>query len=523
MACALLVRASGSQFLVEPWNPWGAVLPFLCFLLLLAAVAKGDRKLLPWAVLVGSHCIQCHVGYLPLVAAPLGIVVLLRLRADRARGLRPIAWAVGVGALLWLPPVVDQIRREPGNLSILWNHFASPDGPAVGFGAALEAFVGEFNVAGGWLWGPNRLPTDAPNVAGFVAMVAFVGAGAAGGGPPARSHRPHADGRRRRLVPRRHRGHVADLRRVLRLRRAVVVDPHRPRRRGGGVVVRAPAAADGGRRHTDRPLRLAAIGMAAAVSVVAAVQMADDELPAVRNSRLIGVVTAQAAGELDDDGRYLVRWHDPASLGAVGFGAVLELERRGFTAGVDAFRECGALPHRVMPEETATAVLWVVTGEKAIDAFRARADATELGFYDQRTRVEQAAALAMREEMEDRLTELGLADLIPALDTQYGLAPFVIGDAPVPQDFKNLAAAYNELRLPMAMFAVAPGAPPLHPVDGAPLGSGPAGVGGAAAWATGSDAAICTSSGSSQSASRSAVASDQCMPSGRLSSAYVSP
>jgi hypothetical protein len=215
--------------------------------------------------------------------------------------------------------------------------------------------------------------------------------------------------------------------------------------------------------QVQRSARVGVIGIVSvlAISVVAGIQMLGAELPAARNSRIVGgaVDIAAEAPELDPDGRYLVRWHDPASLGGVGFGALLELERRGFTVGVEAWASAGALPHRVIPEETATGVLWVVTGEPAIRDFEARDDAVKLAEFDERSPEEQAESAELRDRIEERLTEIGRADLIPTLDSQYGLTAFVIGDAPVPQDVKELAADYVTLRLPAGIFLVPPGAP----------------------------------------------------------------
>ena len=42
------------------------------------------------------------------------------------------------------------------------------------------------------------------------------------------------------------------------------------------------------------------------------------------------------------DDHYLIRWYDPATLGGVPFGDLLELEKRGFHVGVDAQSSAGA-------------------------------------------------------------------------------------------------------------------------------------------------------------------------------------
>lgn len=460
----VLVRASGSQFLVEPWNPWAAILPFLCFLVLVAGVVAGDRKLLPWAVLVGSHCIQSHVGYALLVGALVLGALVVRARIDgRRRLLRPVAWSVVVGVVVWLPPVLDQLFREHGNLEILWEHFTNPDAPYVGFGDAFRGFAGEFNLAGGWLWGEGHLPTDEPNWPGFAGMVAVVAGGVAV------------------AWRRRDRAALSLLGTVVAAAVIGLVSMSRIFGEFYDYVVRwlwiitglgvagslwtagrawasSGAGGRGGRAVLDRRRLLAgAVVVSTAVGVLAAVQIVDDELPSVRNSRLIGGAIGDVEDNLDPDGRYLVRWHDPVSLGGVGYGVLLELERRGFTVGVDEWGSAAALPHRVLYENTATGVLWVITGDSHIEAFAERPDARLLGRYDQRTPAERAESDRLLARMEERLREIGRPDLIPALESQYGLASFVIGDAPVPQDVKDLAGAYVTLRLPLAVFEVPPG------------------------------------------------------------------
>jgi hypothetical protein len=115
-----------------------------------------------------------------------------------------------------------------------------------------------------------------------------------------------------------------------------------------------------------------------------------------------------------------------------------------------------------MPENTASGVLWVVAGDKAIGDFRKRADAKELAAFDERTPAERARSADLLDRIHQRLTEIGRPDLIPALDTQYGLANFVIGNAPVPPDVRVLVADYIDLRLPIGVFEVPPGSP-LYP------------------------------------------------------------
>ena len=84
-AGAVLLRAYGPELLTQPWNPYAPLLPFFLFVVACWTAATGRHRHLPVAVLAGSYCVQCHVGYAP--AAVLGIVasvlgLLWHARAD---------------------------------------------------------------------------------------------------------------------------------------------------------------------------------------------------------------------------------------------------------------------------------------------------------------------------------------------------------------------------------------------------------------------------------------------------------
>jgi hypothetical protein len=449
--------------------------PFLVFLLLVTRVVEGHLASAPWAVLVGSHCVQSHVGYALLVGGLLAVaLVLVVVRWWRDRGpdavggrspVRAILWSLGMLALVWLPPVVDQLRRDPGNLRILWDHFAHPDAPSVGLWAAIKAFAGEFNVVGGWAAGP-RQPTETPFWPGFLLMAAaFIGAFVL-----------NVRRRREPLVAFQVVISAAALIGIVSIARVFGDFYDYVIRWVWMITVAAVAAILTTAWRELRTMHIRTIepriarttfAAAGALAVLIAatamtVNGATAEVPARRDSRLVGGVTPALAYTLDPAQRYLVRWHDPMSLGGVGYGVLLELERRGFTVGVDSWGSAAALPHRVMPEQTSDAVLWVVTGLRPIADFRARPDAIELGSYDQRTPAERERSAELRAELEARLAEVGRADLIPTIDTQYGIAPLVIGNVGVPQDVKDLAGAYDELREPIAVFEVPPFSP-LYP------------------------------------------------------------
>ncbi|HEY4608190.1 MAG TPA: hypothetical protein VIH06_03280, partial [Ilumatobacteraceae bacterium] len=200
-----------------------------------------------------------------------------------------------------------------------------------------------------------------------------------------------------------------------------------------------------------------------AVCGVATARAVGEQNPGPRNSHLVGGVAPQVAETLDHHDRYLIRWYDPATLGGVPFGILLELEKKGFHVGVDAAYSAGALPHRVLPESSANAVLYVMLGEPNIERMRAQPDAVEIGHFDQRSPAEIVESDRLRQRLNERLSELDLECLVPVLDSQYGQAAFALGTAPVPADVLELAGAYNLLGLPVAVFELPPGVVPASP------------------------------------------------------------
>jgi hypothetical protein len=88
LGCALVMRSFGPEQLRLPWHAWVTVFPYGLLVFLTWAMACGDRRALPVAVLVGSFVAQTHVGYvalaLPLVALGAAWLVASHRRdADR--------------------------------------------------------------------------------------------------------------------------------------------------------------------------------------------------------------------------------------------------------------------------------------------------------------------------------------------------------------------------------------------------------------------------------------------------------
>jgi hypothetical protein len=468
IALALVVRAGGPDMVTEPWNPWMGLFPFLVMLLALWSALEDDAWALPLSVVAGSYSLQTHAGYAVLVAGLCGgvaIVVARRWwrRGDRGRLATWFGVAVAAGVVVWLPPLIDQLRRQPGNVSILLDSFGNPDGPYLGLRRVVEITVVQFDVLGPWVFGPGRDDADAVAAVGFLAFVALWAAAVRSA-----SHRRALDELRLHGLL-----GVAVVLAVVSISRifgsffeytirwtwvltaTVVAASLWSLWRG-----REPAA----RRRDALASRAGALAAACAVALVSltAVQFATRAEPTgFVDGRIVAGLVPQVVDDLDPSARYLLRWWDPAVLGATGFGAVLELERRGFTVGVDAQFAAAALPHRVQPEQTATAVLYLVLGETSIERARSNPDVVELGAFDVRTPQQRRRSGELRAEIEAALSAAGQADRIALLDAYYGQAQLLFNEPAPPPHVRDLLGEYIDLRQPAAVFRAAPGTPVL--------------------------------------------------------------
>jgi hypothetical protein len=443
LVLSLLIVGYGLGPLLEPWNPYVPLLWWVVFLLSIWASLLGDRPSLLVAVVSGSLCAQTHVPYLALclgLGALAALVLVLdgrRRPEERGRTLRWVGAALALGAVLWLPPTIDQLTEDPGNYDILLDHFGSPPEEPIGMRRAGTEVLEHFDLGHlvvDQLREPGLLARGEPGrfpVAGRGALLLGAWAVAAA---VAWRRSPRA------------------LRTLHLVVGASTLLAWYSISRVFGVVwyylmlwlwavallalvalawsvVVALSQDDGPAPVSDRPpLRSAAMAvplLLVALLSVRATVTAPDTVPSDNQLSVVlqalATPTAQAledgAGDATGrDGRYVVGFDDALHIGSQAYGLVTELERAGFDAGMEPAFGVPITHHRTLRPEEATARVELVTGAY-LDDWRRVPGAVEIGPFDLRSPEELEELADLREEVEVELEQEGLSELIPYLDT----------------------------------------------------------------------------------------------------------
>ena len=158
------MRGEGAQFFRDVWNPLITVLPFVLLVLVAWSMSCAEAWALPVGVVVATFLVQTHVGYglvatALLLAGVVGAAITAWRRrsdghhAERVRSwLRMLVVTAAVGAVLWLPVVVQQVRDEPGNLGKLIRFFRD-HGREHSYGDAWHAVAAQLSVWPDWVRG----------------------------------------------------------------------------------------------------------------------------------------------------------------------------------------------------------------------------------------------------------------------------------------------------------------------------------------------------------------------------------
>ncbi len=142
---SILAWGMGSELLFDVWQPHSLIFPFLCFLVLVWALACGRILALPWVVAIGSLLVQTHLSYIYLVPTLTGVALAIGYSAkprDRRPIVRAFVWAGAVAALAWAQPLWQQVFGPgPGNLTRLFNAATGEYGSAATYGSNLALRV----------------------------------------------------------------------------------------------------------------------------------------------------------------------------------------------------------------------------------------------------------------------------------------------------------------------------------------------------------------------------------------------
>lgn len=475
----------GLSVLTQPWNPYLPLMPFLLALVCTWAVLDGDRAMLVPLTVAASVCAQTHVPYLSLgvVLVALGLVVALRHAvAEHRAGEQRRPWrravivSLAVGAALWSPVLVDQLRRDPGNVTMLRRHFLDPPESPVGFVTGLKVVLARLDpwqVVGGLVGrGPRWIDTvrdlgSGRWQVGTVVLVAWVCAVVvARGSADRRPVRLHAVVAAMLAVAVFSTGRifgkvwyylvlwtwVVGIVAVLAVALTVVV----------ALRERRPEAPTGGRvMVVMQGLAGAAVAGSLLVAVVDAARLEPPEprlsstLAELADVTALMLESGSGAAEEGAAGTYLVRFRDAAYFGSQSYGLVSELERRGIDARATTTYRVPMTPQRTIdPSDPAvTAEVVLVTGSY-LDEWRSRPDVVEVAAHDPRSDEEIAEWTRLRAESIARLGEAGLDELVPVLDNNlFGVSL----DPRLPPDVEQRISEMLVLGLESAVFVAPPG------------------------------------------------------------------
>ena len=163
-AIALMCMSLASESLRDTWGSAAPLFPFLLLLFSSWSVAVGEYRLLPLSVLLASFAVQSHLSYLAPATGLIGIALVglaMTLFARRRSGtpwIRPLAiWGavtLVVIGFCWWPTIVDQVSRNPGNLTIVAN-YATSGNQTLGGTIGWHAVVRTVGLPPWWLYVPH--------------------------------------------------------------------------------------------------------------------------------------------------------------------------------------------------------------------------------------------------------------------------------------------------------------------------------------------------------------------------------
>ncbi len=463
-AMVILMHSYGPSFLTQPWNPYLPLLSWSLLLVCVWGVLSGHPRLMLVIAVVASLCAQTHVPYVGIslglaLLAAVGLIVNVIREKDIDRRVDAVQWGVWsviIAALLWVPPVVDQVLHKPGNLRVLTDYFRHPTQKAIGLGGGIKLMLRHFDLFRLLLGARFDVGNLFFGTIFFLIWVATVVA---------------AFQMRHWLLVRLH----------IVVAWAVVLGMYSLGRIFGqvwyylslwawGIATVAflaaawtiwcwlrlyqPKIAVKANRHLTLATFVIAVLATLACTIESSHVKAPEQSIGAPVARLIDptikAISLNQAGAQGKRGTYLVTWEDSYFLGSQGYALLDELERRGYHVGTIALRSAQVTPHRVLnPAKAATNIVLAVG--HSIDDVAARPGALKITSFDPRTAAQILEYSRLHDQVIKELLAAHKDALVPLVDENL----FLLGnDATVAKATATKLHRMSELGLPVAVFFV---------------------------------------------------------------------
>lgn len=168
----LLLNGMGSGTVANPWEPPASILLVALAAYLCTDVALGRAWSIPLLAAVSTLLAQMYLAVAPLAVVLLGaglslFFVVARLRVRRwpqwLDVWKPLVVSAVVLGVLWLPPIVDELRNRPGNLTHMWEYLGT-EHVLLGARDAYRAISLQLGLRPPWLGYRVPLQMFQPNV-----------------------------------------------------------------------------------------------------------------------------------------------------------------------------------------------------------------------------------------------------------------------------------------------------------------------------------------------------------------------
>ncbi len=438
---AALTWFDGPSVLTQAWNPYLPMMWFMVVMLGVWSVLCDDLAVLPITTFAAVFCLQTHISYLGLVGGLGGVTAVWLVwsgwKRRPALGEHPWRWvaiSVGIVVVTTIPMIVQQVRHEPGNITLIWEHFTNPPEAAIGARQGLDVLLVHLNP---WrLLGGQDATTGSVLPGLGLTLVWAVSVFVAW---------------RRRASSLLALDVVIAVSLVLGLfsiasifgfvwyylmRWAWGINALMLFTIGWAVVVQRAQPI----RRTARTPRLVGIGLAVITAIYLlgfAIDGASAEPPTPRVSTALGrlvrpTVRAIDAGSVPGggrSGRYQVTFVDPVTINAPGYGLLSELERSGIHAGLSPVYAAIVRDQRVVTKRQATGVVHLSVGPD-IARWNRKPGAHRVATVDLRTPTERREFDRLKSEVRAELIAAHHRSLVRNLDENIFTATFVT-DIPV--------------------------------------------------------------------------------------------